>query len=90
MEATAKLAAPEGSEYVIITGVQIHGALGKNFFWPGSITHYADGVATDLNDDYNERVATYDLPTWLQAEAIAQAQQYAGKTRLNGFFSEFM
>ena len=39
---------PQTCEYVIIAGVQIHGPDGKNFFWPGEITKFADGKETDL------------------------------------------
>lgn len=85
---TAKLAAPATSEYVIISGVQIHGALGKNFWWPGSVTHVADGVETDMSSEYEASIADYRLDVWLRAEALAQVQQTSGKSRVSGFFSD--
>ena len=79
VKATAKAAAnPSKSEYVIISGVQVHGALGNNFWWPGSITHYADGVETDLSSDYERAISQYSLTRWLSAKATEHAQQSAG------------
>jgi len=87
VRATAKLAAPKASEYIIISGIQIHGALNKNFWWPGTITHYADGKETDLSAKYGETVKDYKLDNWLQAEAMAYLQSSTG-TRLPGFFAD--
>jgi hypothetical protein len=79
VKATAKAAAnPSKSEYVIISGVQVHGALGNNFWWPGSITHYADGVETDLSGDYEKAISQYSLTRWISAKATEHAQQSAG------------
>jgi hypothetical protein len=47
-ETAAAAINPKTCEYVIIAGVQIHGPDGKNFFWPGEITKFADGKETDL------------------------------------------
>lgn len=90
MRTTAELAAPKTSEYIIISGIQIHGALDKNFWWPGTITHYADGVETDLSVNYEKTLADYKLSNWLQAEALAhlQASGSGGKSRLPGFFAD--
>jgi len=85
---TAKLAAPATSQYVIISGIQIHGALGKNYWWPGSITHVAGGVETDISGDYEDSVSDYRLDSWLKAEALSQVQQISGKSRVSGFFSD--
>jgi hypothetical protein len=76
---TAKAAAnPSASEYVIISGVQIHGALGHNFWWPGSVTHFANGVETDLSGDYEKAISQYSLSQWVNAKASDHAQQSAG------------
>jgi hypothetical protein len=66
------------SEYVIISGVQIHGALGHNFWWPGSVTHFANGVETDLSGDYEKAISQYSLSQWVNAKASDHAQQSAG------------
>ena len=89
VRATAKVAAPQTSEYIIISGIQIHGALNENFWWPGSITHYADGKETDLSPKYEASISGYSLGNWLQAEAVAQLQA-SPKTsaRLPGFFAD--
>jgi len=89
---TAQLAAPKTSEYIIISGIQIHGALNKNFWWPGTITHYANGVETDLSLNYENVVSDYKLSNWLQAEALAYLQQTGsgGKSRLPGFFADVL
>merc|ERR1719503_255502 len=76
---TAKVAAnPSSSEYVIISGVQIHGALGHNFWWPGSITHFANGVETDLSGEYEQAISSYDLAQWVGAKASEHAMASAG------------
>ena len=76
---TAKSAAnPSSSEYVIISGVQIHGALGHNFWWPGSITHFANGVETDLSGQYEKAISNYDLTRWINAKASEHAMASAG------------
>jgi hypothetical protein len=76
---TAKSAAnPSTSEYVIISGVQIHGALGHNFWWPGSITHFANGVETDLSGQYEKAISNYDLTRWINAKASEHAMASAG------------
>jgi len=82
-----KAASKEASEYVIISGVQIHGALGNNFWWPGSITHYANGVETDLSAEYEKAISRYNLADWVNSKARQHAQQSAGM-RLPGFASD--
>ena len=85
---TAKVAAsPENSEYVIISGVQIHGALGNNFWWPGSITHYANGIETDLSSEYEAATSSYSVADWVNFKAREHAQQAAGM-RLPGLAAD--
>jgi hypothetical protein len=80
-EFTAAAAAnPSTSEYIIISGIQVNGALNENYWWPGSITHYANGKATDLSADYEKALAGYSLETWLGAQATYIAQRSAGMT----------
>jgi len=79
VEQTAEVAASkDAAEYIIISGVQVHGALGHNYWWPGSITHYANGVATDMSPDYESAISSYDLGKWVGDKALAHAQQSAG------------
>jgi len=79
VEMTAeKAASKEGSEYVIISGVQIHGALGYNYWWPGSITHYANGKATDLNSEFEKAISYYNLVDFINGKALEHAQASAG------------
>jgi hypothetical protein len=90
VQQTAKVAAPADSEYVIISGVQVHGALGHNFWWPGSVTHYGGGAhsqVTDLSDEYQEIAKDYSLYNWVNAKATEHAQQAAGM-RLPAFVSD--
>jgi len=85
---TAQVAAsPTASEYVIISGVQIHGALGHNFWWPGSVTHFANGVETDLTEKYEQAISRYDLNQWVNAKASEHAQQAVGM-RLPSFLAD--
>jgi len=79
VEMTAeKAASKEASEYVIISGVQIHGALGYNYWWPGSITHYANGKATDLNAEFEKAISYYNLVDFINGKALEHAQASAG------------
>ena len=78
----------EMCEYVIISGVQIHGALGKNFMWPGSINMYSNGVETDLTADYQEAIKDYKLSSWLQTEALAQVKSVSKGGRLPAIYSD--
>lgn len=87
VRATAKLAAPANSEYIIISGIQVHGALDKNMWWPGSITHYADGVETDLGAAFEKSVADYELSDWLKGAAKAHLENAPNK-RLDGIFAD--
>jgi hypothetical protein len=66
------------SEYIIISGVQIHGALGHTFWWPGSITHFSDGMKTDLSREFEHAASGYDLGKWVHAKATEYAQQASG------------
>jgi hypothetical protein len=36
---------PENCEYVIIAGIQVHGPNGTNFYWPGHISKWQNGVS---------------------------------------------
>lgn len=79
VEQTAEVAASkDGAEYIIISGVQVHGALGQNYWWPGSITHYANGQATDLSAQYDAAITNYDLGDWVDSKALEHAQRSAG------------
>jgi len=78
----------EMCEYVIISGIQIHGALGKNFMWPGTIKMYSNGVETDLTADYNEAVKDYKLNDWLQSEALSQVKAVSKGGRLPAIYSD--
>ena len=71
-KATAKIAADPKNEYVIISGVQIHGALGKNFWWPGSVTMIKDNQETDLSAKFEAALGSYDLASWLKAEVSSR------------------
>ena len=85
---TAAMAAPSTSEYVIISGIQVHGALGKNYWWPGSVTLYKDGQEMDLSDDFQKALGSYDVAGWIQSEAKASLQESLGfKGRIDGFFA---
>jgi pyruvate/2-oxoglutarate dehydrogenase complex dihydrolipoamide dehydrogenase (E3) component len=79
---------PDKCEYVIISGIQIHGALNKNFFWPGTIKKYAGGVETDLTSDYQTAIKDWKLDKWLQAEALNQVRANSKGGRLPAIFSE--
>jgi len=86
---TAEVAANKAtSEYIIISGIQVHGALGQNFWWPGSITKYANGVATDLSAKYDAAIEEqgYDVASFINSQALSHAQTSAGM-RLPGFAS---
>jgi len=87
---TAEMAInPSKCEYVIISGIQIHGALGKNFFWPGSITMYNNGKETDLSGAYQEVIKGWNLDEFLQEEALSKVSStQAGKvSRLPGLLA---
>ena len=77
---------PDKCEYVIISGIQIHGPLNKNFIYPGSITKYIGGVATDLTSDYQTAIKDYTLSEWLQSEASSEVRAKDG--RLPSLFSD--
>ena len=74
VKATAKIAADPKNEYVIISGVQIHGALGKNFWWPGSVTMIKDNQETDLSAKFEAALGSYDLASWLKAEVSSRSR----------------
>jgi len=77
---------PDTCEYVIISSIQIHGALNKNFMWPGTVTMYSGGVETDLTPTYLEDIKDWKLDAWLQAEALAQVQSNSKGGRLPAIF----
>ena len=77
---------PDTCEYVIISGIQVHGALNKNFIWPGTITMFSGGVETDLTPTYLEDIKDWKLDTWLQTEALAQVQSNSKGGRLSAIF----
>jgi len=69
-------------EFVIVSGIQIHGALGQNFFWPGTMTKFANGKQTDLYEEYAAEVAGWKLDGWVQGEALAELQDRERACRL--------
>ena len=79
---------PEKCEYVVMSGIQIHGARNKNFFRPGTIRKYAGGVETDLTSDYRTANKHWKLDKWLQAEALNQVRANSKGGRLPAIFSE--
>jgi len=89
VQRTAKIAAPATSEYIIISGIQVHGALGKNYWWPGSITKYSGGQETDLSAKFQEELGGYNLADYIKTEAAASLQKTQGfKGRIDGFFRD--
>jgi len=79
---------PGKCEYVIISGIQVHGALNKNFFWPGTMKKYVGGVETDLTSEYQEAIKDYSLNKWMQGQALNQVRAAAKGGRLPAIFSD--
>jgi len=84
---------PTKCEFVIIGGVQIHGPLGQNFFWPGKMIMVSKGgVETDLYEAYAASVAssnagsklasTSEIQAWCLNTALANLQLQRRKIRL--------
>eukprot|EP00293_Proteomonas_sulcata_P011685 CAMPEP_0184305864 /NCGR_PEP_ID=MMETSP1049-20130417/15026_1 /TAXON_ID=77928 /ORGANISM="Proteomonas sulcata, Strain CCMP704" /LENGTH=722 /DNA_ID=CAMNT_0026618017 /DNA_START=195 /DNA_END=2363 /DNA_ORIENTATION=- len=49
------------SEFVIISGIQVHGPCGQNFFWPGTMSHYNKDTTVDLYDRFHQQVCEWRI-----------------------------
>ena len=47
------------SEYIIISGIQVHAGFSENFFWPGTMKKYTAEGVTDLYEEYASRMAEW-------------------------------
>jgi len=59
METAKKAIDINHCEYVIVAGIQVHGPLDTNFFWPGSIKRHKNGDEIDLYEEYAASVADW-------------------------------
>jgi len=74
---------PQACEYVVVAGIQVHGALGQNFFWPGSITKVVDGKTTDLMPQFLASPAGTALHEWTKNDALALLQFQEREARIS-------
>mmetsp|Transcript_18116 Transcript_18116/g.35372 ORF Transcript_18116/g.35372 Transcript_18116/m.35372 type:complete len:544 (+) Transcript_18116:142-1773(+) len=82
---TAKVSVNPNCEYVIVSGIQIHGPDGQNFFWPGGLTHVNEtGKEIDLYEDYASAVSDWHikLQGWNASEALMLLQKRRREARL--------
>jgi len=84
---TAKAAVDlELAEYVIISGIQVHGGFSKTVFWPGSILKYTNkGPPIDLYEEYAASVSDWTnsgMDEWVMAEELAAIQSKERSCRL--------
>mmetsp|Transcript_2760 Transcript_2760/g.4487 ORF Transcript_2760/g.4487 Transcript_2760/m.4487 type:complete len:524 (-) Transcript_2760:240-1811(-) len=64
----------EKSEYVIISGIQIHGPMGQNYFWPGSFTSYSSAGIEDLIARYESQSSNGRVEQCIGSDALATLQ----------------
>ena len=72
------------SEYVIVSGIQVHAGFSKSMFWPGSINKYTSQGVEDLYEEYAECVSEWseDSAQFFEMEKLLSLQNRERACRL--------